>query len=92
MITGLRSDLPGLATAQVTENAYDSATGQFILIPQGEFVAFSALSMVAIQAGATPGILWLLLGLSAVLLVIEGWRHLRGVEVDWRSTLFWAVR
>lgn len=35
LITGLRSDLPGLATAQVTENAYDSATGQFILIPQG---------------------------------------------------------
>lgn len=35
LITGLRSDLPGLATAQVTENAYDSATGKFILIPQG---------------------------------------------------------
>ncbi len=35
LITGLRSDLPGLVTAQVTENAYDSATGRFILIPQG---------------------------------------------------------
>ena len=35
LITGLRSDLPGLVTAQVTENTYDSATGRFLLIPQG---------------------------------------------------------
>ncbi len=28
LITGLRSDLPGLVTAQVTENTYDSATGR----------------------------------------------------------------
>ena len=35
LITGLNSDLPGLVTAQVTENVYDSATGQTLLIPQG---------------------------------------------------------
>ena len=35
LITGLDSDLPGLVTAQVTENAYDSVTGRTILIPQG---------------------------------------------------------
>jgi type IV secretion system protein VirB10 len=35
LITGLRSDLPGLVTAQVTENTYDSATGRILLIPQG---------------------------------------------------------
>ena len=35
LITGLNSDLPGLVTAQVTENAYDSATGHLLLIPQG---------------------------------------------------------
>jgi type IV secretion system protein VirB10 len=35
LITGLRSDLPGLITAQVTENVYDSPTGRIILIPQG---------------------------------------------------------
>lgn len=35
LITGLRSGLPGLVTAQVTENAYDSATGRILLIPQG---------------------------------------------------------
>lgn len=35
LITGLRSDLPGLVTAQVTENIYDSATGRILLVPQG---------------------------------------------------------
>lgn len=35
LVTGLNSDLPGLVVAQVTENAYDSATGRTLLIPQG---------------------------------------------------------
>ena len=35
LITGLRSDLPGQITAQVTENVYDSPTGRILLIPQG---------------------------------------------------------
>ncbi|MCW2247826.1 type IV secretion system protein VirB10 [Gemmobacter caeni] len=35
MITGIRSDLPGQITAQVTENVYDSPTGALLLIPQG---------------------------------------------------------
>jgi len=35
LITGLRSDLPGQVTAQVTENVYDSPTGRARLIPQG---------------------------------------------------------
>ncbi|HEY0597650.1 TrbI/VirB10 family protein [Sphingopyxis sp.] len=35
LITGLDSDLPGLVTAQVTENACDSVTGRTVLIPQG---------------------------------------------------------
>ena len=35
LITGLDSDLPGLVTAQVTENAYDSVTGRTLLVPQG---------------------------------------------------------
>lgn len=35
LITGLRSDLPGLVTAQVTERIYDTATGRILLIPQG---------------------------------------------------------
>lgn len=35
LITGIRSDLPGEVTAQVTENVYDSPTGHILLIPQG---------------------------------------------------------
>jgi type IV secretion system protein TrbI len=35
LITGIQSDLPGLITAQVTENVYDSPTGRFLLVPQG---------------------------------------------------------
>ena len=35
LITGLRSDLPGEITAQVTENVYDGPTGRTLLIPQG---------------------------------------------------------
>src|SRR5882757_993617 len=34
-ITGIRSDLPGQITAQVTESVFDSPTGRLLLIPQG---------------------------------------------------------
>ena len=35
LITGIRSDLPGQITAQVTEHVYDTPTGRHLLIPQG---------------------------------------------------------
>ena len=35
LITGIRSDLPGQISAQVTQNVYDSPTGRLLLIPQG---------------------------------------------------------
>ncbi|TIO07780.1 MAG: TrbI/VirB10 family protein [Mesorhizobium sp.] len=35
LITGIRSDLPGQITAQVTENVYDTPTGSYLLVPQG---------------------------------------------------------
>jgi type IV secretory pathway VirB10-like protein len=35
LITGIRSDLPGQITAQVTQDVYDSPTGRILLIPQG---------------------------------------------------------
>jgi type IV secretion system protein VirB10 len=35
LITGIRSDLPGQITAQVTEPIYDSPTGRILLVPQG---------------------------------------------------------
>ena len=47
LITGLRSDLPGLVTAQITENVYDSATGRLLLVPQGSRLIGSYDSVVA---------------------------------------------
>lgn len=35
LVTGLNSDLPGQIIGQVTENVYDTVTGQHLLIPQG---------------------------------------------------------
>lgn len=35
LISGIDSDLPGPVLAQVRENVFDSATGRFLLIPQG---------------------------------------------------------
>lgn len=35
LITGINSDLPGRITAQVSQNVYDSATGHYLLVPQG---------------------------------------------------------
>jgi type IV secretion system protein TrbI len=35
LITGIRSDLPGQITAQVTEAVFDSPTGRVKLVPQG---------------------------------------------------------
>jgi len=35
LITGIRSDLPGQITAQVTQNVYDSPTSRILLLPQG---------------------------------------------------------
>ncbi len=35
LISGLNSDLPGNAIAQVSENVWDTATGRYLLIPRG---------------------------------------------------------
>lgn len=47
LITGLRSDLPGLVTAQVTQRVYDSPTGRVLLIPQGARLVGTYDSVVA---------------------------------------------
>ena len=47
LITGLRSDLPGVVIAQVTERVFDSATGKILLIPQGSRLVGSYDSGVA---------------------------------------------
>ncbi|WP_412058712.1 TrbI/VirB10 family protein [Bartonella sp. DGB2] len=35
MISGINSELPGQIIAQVSQNVYDTATGKYVLIPQG---------------------------------------------------------
>jgi len=47
------------------------AVTRVIFIPQGEFVAFGALTLASLQAGRTPGTLWLLIGLNAVVAIVE---------------------
>ncbi len=47
LLTGLNSDLPGMVTAQVTENVYDTVTGRILLIPQGSRLIGSYDSVVA---------------------------------------------
>lgn len=47
LISGLRSDLPGLVTAQVTSQVFDSPTGHILLIPQGSRLIGSYDSVIA---------------------------------------------
>lgn len=47
------------------------AVTRVIFIPQGEFVAFGALTLASFQAGKTPGTLWLLLGAGVVVAAME---------------------
>lgn len=35
LVTGINSDLPGQTIATVTQNVYDTVTGNFLLVPQG---------------------------------------------------------
>jgi branched-chain amino acid transport system permease protein len=63
-----------------------------IFIPQGEFVAWGALSLAALQAGKLPGTVWLLVGAGAVVAVVELWTAFRARS--WRrvpSVLGWNV-
>lgn len=62
-----------------------------IFIPQGEFVAFGALTMALLQAGRSPGTLWLLLALGVATLLVEAFRHQRGAMVDWKTTVLWTL-
>jgi branched-chain amino acid transport system permease protein len=47
------------------------AVTRVIFIPQGEFVAFGALTLASFQAGKTPGTLWLLIGAGAVVALVD---------------------
>ena len=47
------------------------AVTRVIFIPQGEFVAFGALTLASLQVGQTPGTLWLLLVMGLAVSVID---------------------
>ncbi|MBI3149571.1 MAG: branched-chain amino acid ABC transporter permease [Betaproteobacteria bacterium] len=53
------------------------AVTRVIFIPQGEFVAYGALTLAAIQAGKTPGTLWLLLGAGVAVALVDAFVALR---------------
>ena len=53
------------------------AVTRVIFIPQGEFVAYGALTLAALQAGKVPGTIWLLVALGATIAVLDGFRLLR---------------
>ena len=63
--------LLGLATVLVF------TVTRIIFIPQGEFVAYGALTMAMFQAGKVPGTVWLLLILAVVAAVMEGMARYR---------------
>jgi ABC-type branched-subunit amino acid transport system ATPase component/branched-subunit amino acid ABC-type transport system permease component len=53
------------------------AVTRVIFIPQGEFVAFGALTLASLQAGKVPGTVWLLLGLGTAVALLDGYRLVR---------------
>ena len=62
-----------------------------IFIPQGEFVAFGALTLASMQLGRVPPTLWLLVALGALVLLVELVRWQRGGASSWGPTLMWCV-
>lgn len=47
------------------------AVTRVIFIPQGEYVAFGALTMALLQDGRVPGTVWLLLLMTALAAVLD---------------------
>jgi branched-chain amino acid transport system permease protein len=63
-----------------------------IFIPQGEFVAYGALTLAALQAGKTPGTLWLLLGAGLLVGLIDAVLAVRaGALVRLKRTVVWNL-
>ncbi len=55
-----------------------------IFIPQGEFVAFAALTVGAFQLGRVPGTVWLLLVMAALAALLDASAAIRARQ-PWRS-------
>ena len=84
--------LLGLATVLVF------TVTRVIFIPQGEFVAYGALTLAMMQTGKTPGTVWLLLILAVVaslMELVERWQHhgnvVRALKSGLKTLVFPAV-
>ncbi len=53
------------------------AVTRVIFIPQGEFVAFGALTLAMLQLGQVPGTVWLLLLMAVLTAVLDGFHGAR---------------
>lgn len=53
------------------------AVTRVIFIPQGEFVAFGALTLALMQTGKVPGTVWFLLALAAAAAISDVWHGVR---------------
>jgi branched-chain amino acid transport system permease protein len=76
--------LLGLATVLVF------AVTRVIFIPQGEFVAYGALTLAILQTGQVPGTAWLLMILATVAGLMEAftqWQHQHDVSRAVKSSL-----
>ncbi|MBK5913099.1 branched-chain amino acid ABC transporter permease [Rhodocyclus purpureus] len=63
-----------------------------IFIPQGEFVAYGALTMAMLQQGKVPGTLWLLVAMGVCVAALDLFRVLRGASSDGlASSLGWSL-
>jgi branched-chain amino acid transport system permease protein len=64
------------------------AVTRVILIPQGEFVTYGALTLATLQTGRLPGVVWLVLALALVAALSDAARAGRGRQ--WR-VVGWQV-
>ncbi|MBL8490618.1 MAG: branched-chain amino acid ABC transporter permease [Rhodocyclaceae bacterium] len=53
------------------------AVTRVIFIPQGEFVAYGALTLAVIQAGKVPPTVWFLVAMGAAAAAIDAWQAVR---------------
>ncbi|MBT0963473.1 branched-chain amino acid ABC transporter permease [Denitromonas iodatirespirans] len=68
------------------------AVTRAIYIPQGEYVAYGALTLATLQSGALPATLWLLMGAGLAVTVIDGVAAIRKRDGRaWGATLGWNV-
>lgn len=100
MVTGIRSDLPGMVIAQVTETVRDSVTGQHVLIPQGSRLIGDYVSDIA-HGQSRVALVWTRLTLPDGRAIVldklpasdaQGYAGLQDrVDRHWRATFGAAV-